>query len=82
MTCALQEFLYFELEAHVDCLYDRIELYDGKDENSTLIGKLCNVVLPSTIMSTGHVMFMAFMSDASVQRKGFEAVPSTGDIFS
>lgn len=75
-----QVFTDFELESHVDCAYDRVELYDGEDSNTQRLGRYCggSKPLPGPIIASANQMYMTFSSDASVQRKGFHAAHSTG----
>lgn len=71
------DFLSFELESHVDCIYDKLVVYDGDNENSSIIGTFCNIIRPQPIRSSGNQMFVTFNSDESTNKKGFEVIPST-----
>lgn len=42
------------------------------------MGRLCGNKIPDPLVATGNKMFVRFISDASVQRKGFQATHSTG----
>ncbi|XP_076463979.1 tolloid-like protein 1 [Babylonia areolata] len=66
-------FREFGLEPHQECTYDHIVLFDGDDTNARSLGVFCGSAIPDAITSSGNTMFMVFYSDASVQRKGFEA---------
>lgn len=72
------EFEEFELEPHQECTYDHIEIFDGTSTNSRNLGRFCGNKIPPPTYSSGNTMFMIFYSDASVQRKGFSAMHSTG----
>jgi len=74
----MQTFNDFELEAHMECTYDRLEIFDGKDTSSRQLGRLCGSGLPSPVVSTGSRLYMTFYTDASVQRKGFDITHTTG----
>uniref|UniRef100_A0A915BIG2 Metalloendopeptidase n=2 Tax=Parascaris univalens TaxID=6257 RepID=A0A915BIG2_PARUN len=65
-------FQYFNLEAHKDCVYDRVEIYDGAvaDPNN-LISKLCGQVNAESVVSKRNVVLVRFVSDSSVQKSGF-----------
>ena len=78
--CVFQTFSDFELEAHLECAYDRLDIFDGDDDSAPLIGRYCGSTrpLPDTVVAQGNRLFMTFISDASVQRNGFSAVHSTG----
>ena len=75
-----QAFTDFELEAHLDCAYDRVEVFDGDDATAPLIGRFCGSTrpLPDTVVAQGSRLYMTFSTDASVQRKGFNVIHSTG----
>ena len=71
-------FESFSLEAHVQCQFDYVAVYNGNQTNaSRLIGRYCGSVLPSTISSSGNVMLVNFVSDESDTRDGFRAVYTT-----
>lgn len=79
MTCALQVFTEFELESHLDCTYDWVQIYDGPDsQSSPSMGTFCGSKLPPPLVTTGGSLYMTFKSDSSVQRRGFYATHSTG----
>ncbi|PAA79380.1 hypothetical protein BOX15_Mlig017005g4, partial [Macrostomum lignano] len=67
-------FKHFEIERHPDCAYDHVEIRDGPDATSERIGVFCGDAMPPTpVISTGNSMFVGFVSDSSLQRKGFNA---------
>lgn len=61
------------MEAHLECAYDHLEIYDGQDARAQSLGRFCGTKKPSPVMSTGNKMFLHFFSDNSVQKRGFEA---------
>ncbi|XP_030624670.1 LOW QUALITY PROTEIN: cubilin [Chanos chanos] len=66
-------FTAFELEStSIVCNYDYVELYDGLDEQATLIGKFCANVPPPANTTSGTSLHMVFHSDSSVTRPGFQ----------
>ncbi|XP_069600291.1 tolloid-like protein 1 isoform X1 [Ranitomeya imitator] len=67
----------FEIEQHQECAYDHLEVFDGETEKSSILGRLCGNKIPEPLVATGNEMFLRFVSDASVQRKGFQATHST-----
>ncbi|XP_048472235.1 tolloid-like protein 2 [Rhincodon typus] len=67
----------FEIEQHQECIYDHLEIYDGADDESPILGRYCGSRKPEPAISTSSKMFIKFFSDASVQRKGFQAKYST-----
>lgn len=73
-----QAFSEFEIEQHQECAYDHLEVFDGETEKSPILGRLCGNKIPEPLVATGNKMFVRFVSDASVQRRGFQATHSTG----
>ncbi|XP_065550109.1 tolloid-like protein 1 isoform X2 [Lathamus discolor] len=70
-------FNEFEIEQHQECAYDHLEVFDGESEKAPILGRLCGNKIPDPLIATGNKMFLRFVSDASVQRKGFQATHST-----
>ncbi|XP_011152064.2 tolloid-like protein 2 isoform X1 [Harpegnathos saltator] len=67
------KFQSFEIENHDNCVYDYVEVRDGHNEDSALIGVYCGYKIPPDIKSTGNQLFVKFVSDGSVQKAGFSA---------
>uniref|UniRef100_A0A3B3QFP1 Metalloendopeptidase n=1 Tax=Paramormyrops kingsleyae TaxID=1676925 RepID=A0A3B3QFP1_9TELE len=67
----------FEIEQHQECAYDHLEAFDGNSNKAAILGRLCGSKLPEPLISTGSRMYLRFISDASVQRLGFQATHST-----
>ncbi|KAG7221890.1 hypothetical protein INR49_016916 [Caranx melampygus] len=70
-------FNEFEIEQHQECAYDHLEAFDGDSDTAAILGRLCGSKIPEPLVSTGNKMYLRFISDASVQRKGFQATHST-----
>lgn len=66
------------MEPHQECAYDHITFYDGPTPDSQTLGRFCGSKIPHPIVSSSNQLYLAFKSDASVQRKGFLATHSTG----
>ncbi|XP_022617506.1 tolloid-like protein 1 [Seriola dumerili] len=64
---------YFNLEGK-DCKHDYVEVYDGGDELSPLLGRYCGTVAPSPIITSGNQVLIKFISDDEVQEAGFSVV--------
>ncbi|CAN9504895.1 unnamed protein product [Ophioblennius macclurei] len=62
-----------DMEAHLECAYDHLEIFDGKDVRAPSLGRFCGTKKPSPVVSSGNQMFLHFFSDNSVQKRGFEA---------
>ncbi len=54
------QFSDFDIEGHYDCAYDFLEVRDGDNENSTLIGRFCGdpTTTPPPIESTHNYLWM------------------------
>ncbi|XP_043963124.1 adhesion G-protein coupled receptor G6 isoform X10 [Gambusia affinis] len=60
-------FLDFELEEAQDCMYDRVVVNTGSTES-----KFCGLTASGlTLNSTRNVMEVSFISDFSIQKRGF-----------
>ncbi|XP_075790641.1 tolloid-like protein 2 isoform X4 [Pelodiscus sinensis] len=70
-------FSEFEIEQHQECAYDHLEMYDGPNGKSPILGRFCGSKKPDPVVASANKMFLRFYSDASVQRKGFQAKHST-----
>ncbi|NXI70861.1 BMP1 protein, partial [Anseranas semipalmata] len=70
-------FTELDIEAQQECTYDHLEIYNGKDAKAPVLGRFCGAKEPEPIISSGNKMFLKFVSDNSVQKKGFEATHST-----
>lgn len=64
----------FDLELSIDCTYDYMDIYDGRDSASTLIGRYCGRQIPDVIETTQKHMFIVFKTDASDTASGFEGL--------
>nr|XP_012228893.1 PREDICTED: bone morphogenetic protein 1-like [Linepithema humile] len=67
------KFQSFEIENHDNCVYDYVEVRDGHNDDSPLIGVYCGYKVPPDIKSTGNKLLVKFVSDGSVQKAGFSA---------
>uniref|UniRef100_A0A8D0A8C2 Neuropilin n=1 Tax=Sander lucioperca TaxID=283035 RepID=A0A8D0A8C2_SANLU len=61
---------HFDLEDR-DCKYDYVEVYNGGDELSTMLGKFCGKIAPSPIISSGSQLLIKFVSDYETHGAGF-----------
>uniref|UniRef100_H9G7X4 TNF alpha induced protein 6 n=1 Tax=Anolis carolinensis TaxID=28377 RepID=H9G7X4_ANOCA len=66
------QFLDFDLEDDESCMADYLEIYDSYDDVSGFVGRYCGDELPDDIVSTGNVMTLKFLSDASITAGGFQ----------
>jgi len=70
-----------KVENHDHCVYDYVEVRDGHEDSSRLLGKYCGHRMPHDVKSTTNKMYVKFVSDASVQKGGFAAVFVKGRCF-
>lgn len=61
-------------------MYDRVIAYDGLTTDAPQLGRYCGSRKPAPIISTGTTLLLTFNADGSVQRKGFRAQHSTGQL--
>uniref|UniRef100_A0A8C4PXM7 Tumor necrosis factor-inducible gene 6 protein n=1 Tax=Eptatretus burgeri TaxID=7764 RepID=A0A8C4PXM7_EPTBU len=66
-------FSDFQLEKDASCLSDYLAIYDSYDDVLGFVGRYCGTELPPDVHSTGNVMTLKFLSDASVSDRGFRA---------
>ncbi|XP_041477129.1 extracellular serine proteinase-like [Lytechinus variegatus] len=62
-----------DIEEHVSCSSDAVEVHDG-DMHGPYLEKVCGNTIPSPITSTKNSMYVRFISDESVNRRGFKAI--------
>lgn len=62
------------MEAHSECAYDHLEIYNGRDGWAPSLGCFRGTKKPSPVISSGNKMFLSFFSDNLVQKRGFETV--------
>uniref|UniRef100_A0A8C5HD89 Cubilin n=1 Tax=Gouania willdenowi TaxID=441366 RepID=A0A8C5HD89_GOUWI len=66
-------FTSFELESSSNCRYDYVKVYDGDNTNFPLVGTYCGNNIPAPFVSSGNILTVRFVTDSSVQRRGFNA---------
>ena len=64
---ALVHTMYMPL-THVSTL----QIYDGKDNTTDLMGTYCGSSLPPTMTATGSDLFITFQTDATFNYDGFQ----------
>ncbi|XP_078364332.1 uncharacterized protein LOC144648698 isoform X1 [Oculina patagonica] len=66
-------FTTFDVEDHAQCSYDSVNIFDGQNNNASLLLKSCGSNLPPPVYSSGRYIYMQFTSDSIVSGKGFVA---------
>ncbi|XP_020628103.1 tolloid-like protein 1 [Orbicella faveolata] len=64
-------FVAFDVESHSKCLYDYLQIYDGPDDSSTVMGRYCGKLLPEELKSNFSQMTIQFSSDGTINKPGF-----------
>ena len=64
--------LLFCLFCETGTCYDYVEVHDGPTIHNSSLGKYCGTLQPFSVFSTTHVMLVRFVSDRSVNNKGFQ----------
>ncbi|KAK9396207.1 cubilin [Crotalus adamanteus] len=64
-------FSSFNLE-DLACQYDYLEVRNGSDINSPLLGKYCGNTVPNPIFPKNHVIYLHFKSDHLLSHEGYE----------
>ena len=73
------KFQSFEIEDHINCTYDYIEIRDGPDAHSALIGTYCGYNMPDDIESNTSQLYVKFFSDGGMELAGFAATFMKGE---
>ncbi len=70
------EFTEFNVENELNCGYDYLEIYDGSDINTPLIGKWCGVDSPGTLIASNDegALTVYFHSDNNTNLSGWKAI--------
>ena len=67
-------FKDFVLESHSRCNYDSVELRNGFNSTSPIIGKYCGSNIPPIAITSGRSLYVKFKTDGSGTRRGFKAI--------
>ncbi|NXG01683.1 CUBN protein, partial [Sakesphorus luctuosus] len=65
-------FHAFSLEDSIQCSHDFLEVRNGSDVQSPLLGRFCGNTVPSPIFPQNHVVYLRFKSDFSGVHDGYE----------
>lgn len=66
-------FRIFDLEAHSQCRYDYLDVYNGHSNLVQKLGRFCGTFRPGALISTTNTMMLEMVSDAETQGRGFVA---------
>ncbi|XP_066929338.1 cubilin-like isoform X2 [Clytia hemisphaerica] len=59
------------------CTCDYIQVHDGSDMNTGLLGRFCGNSIPASLFSSGNEMFVKMKTDQYFHQRGFKAILST-----
>ncbi|XP_010605410.1 cubilin [Fukomys damarensis] len=65
-------FNTLSIESSSGCVHDVLEIRNGGDSSSPLLGTYCGSLLPSPVFSQSHMLYLHFKSDNSISRSGYE----------
>ena len=63
------------------CEREYVEVRDGGTSSSKLLGRFCRDIAPSSMASTGSMMYVTFYTDLSEPQNGFKAKLTVGGSF-
>ncbi|XP_067672344.1 ovochymase-1-like [Haliotis asinina] len=66
------DFMFFEVEFTDRCKADAVTVYDGADDNSTVISVLCGKTLPGELLSSSNHLHVTFTTDKGIEGHGFK----------
>ena len=64
-------FVEMDIEESLNCVKDRVTILNGKDVDALPLGSYCGNKLPPTIQSSTEAVTIQFVSDGTVNNKGF-----------
>ncbi|RLU24405.1 hypothetical protein DMN91_002494 [Ooceraea biroi] len=69
---------YLNFKLTYNCEREYVEIRDGGTDGSRLMGRFCKDVAPSTMTTTGNMMYIYFYTDVAEPKNGFKAVITSG----
>ena len=65
------KFIEMDIEESPNCVKDQVTILNGKDEDALSLGSYCGNKLPATIQSSTETVIIKFISDGTINNKGF-----------
>lgn len=67
------DWMDFDVEGNTypECNYDRVEVYDGVPDDANSLGRYCGHVMPPQAISKMNLMTLKFVSDVSIEGRGW-----------
>jgi len=73
-------FNTFDIEQHIECLWDNVTLYEESTGSNPAAGPYCGPNIPVSYESIGDKVRLEFISDGSVTRSGFQLSYTCGEV--
>ncbi|KAI4562255.1 hypothetical protein MJT46_011217 [Ovis ammon polii x Ovis aries] len=67
-------FHSFGIEDSSGCTHDFLEVRNGSESSSPLLGTYCGTLLPNPIFSQSHELYLRFKSDGATSGRGYEII--------
>ncbi|XP_008147050.2 cubilin [Eptesicus fuscus] len=67
-------FHSFGIEDSSECRHDFLEVRNGSDSSSPLLGTYCGTLLPNPIFSENNELYLRFKSDSATSSRGYEII--------
>ncbi|XP_003786834.1 cubilin [Otolemur garnettii] len=67
-------FHSFGIEDSSECRRDFLEIRNGNDSSSPLLGKYCGTLLPNPVFSQSNELYLRFKSDGIISSHGYEII--------
>ncbi|XP_036916668.1 cubilin [Sturnira hondurensis] len=65
-------FHSFSIEDSSECRRDFLEVRNGSESSSPLLGTYCGTLLPNPVFSQNHELYLRFKSDGATSGRGYE----------
>uniref|UniRef100_A0A8C3YL53 Cubilin n=1 Tax=Catagonus wagneri TaxID=51154 RepID=A0A8C3YL53_9CETA len=65
-------FHSFDIEYSSGCTRDFLEVRNGSESSSPLLGTYCGTLLPNPIFSQSHELYLRFKSNSAISGRGYE----------
>jgi CUB domain len=70
-------FTHLDIEYTPNCTTDYVQVLNGNNDESPIVGTYCGTTLPLPVVSSGSALVVRFVTDALTQRHGFTASYTT-----
>ncbi|XP_008565950.1 PREDICTED: cubilin [Galeopterus variegatus] len=67
-------FHSFAIEDSSECRHDFLEVRNGSNSSSLLLGKYCGTLLPNPVFSQNNKLYLRFKSNSAISSRGYEII--------